>query len=135
LLANASLVEGNPRIVKRMLNVVRLRTTIAARREMPINEELVAKFALFERCVDSAAINKLYALINEAPAGQPHLIKDLELACDDPERFGQLCPEEWKTHVAFLLSWFELKPTLQTDLRPLVYLSREITPIRSSGSN
>lgn len=135
LLANASLVEGNPRIVKRMLNVVRLRTTIAARREMSINEELVAKFALFERCVDTAAINKLYALINEAPAGQPHLIKDLELACDDPERFGQLCPEEWKKHIAFLLSWFELKPTLQTDLRPLVYLSRDITPIRSSGSN
>lgn len=135
LLANASLVEGNPRIVKRMLNVVRLRTTIAARREMPINEEMVAKFALFERCVDPDAINKLYALINEALAGKPHLIKDLELACDDPEKFEQLCPEEWKKHVVFLLSWFELKPSLQIDLRPLVYLSRDITPIRSSGSN
>jgi Predicted P-loop ATPase len=135
LLANASLVEGNPRIVKRMLNVVRLRTIIAVRRGMSINEELVAKFALFERCVDTASINKLYALINEAPVGQPHLIKELELACDDPERFGQLCPEEWKKHVTFLLSWFELKPSLQTDLRPLVYLSRDITPIRSSSSN
>lgn len=135
LLANASLVEGNPRIVKRMLNVVRLRTTIATRRAMPINEEMVAKFALFERCVDTAAINKLYALINEALAGKPQLIKDLELACDDPEKFEQLCPDEWKKHIVFLLSWFELKPSLQIDLRPLVYLSRDITPIRSSGSS
>lgn len=38
LLANAPLVEGNPRIVKRLLNVVRLRSRIAERREMPVDE-------------------------------------------------------------------------------------------------
>jgi hypothetical protein len=51
-------VDGNPRIVKRMLNVVRLRSRIAERRKMPVDEQMVAKFALFERCVDPAAMNR-----------------------------------------------------------------------------
>ena len=84
LLANAPLVDGNPRIVKRMLNVVRLRSRIAERREMPVDEQMVAKFALFERCVEPAAITKMYALINEAPSGKPGLMVELEKAARRP---------------------------------------------------
>lgn len=71
LLANSTFVEGNPRIVKRLLNVVRLRARIAERRDMPVDEAMVAKFALFERCADPVAVRKLYALINEAAQGNP----------------------------------------------------------------
>lgn len=135
LLANAPLVEGNPRIVKRMLNVVRLRSRIAERREMPVDEQMVAKFALFERCVDPAAITKMYALINEAPSGKPELIIELEKLRDDPAKFSDACPDEWKKNAIFLLDWFGLIPTLGAlDLRPLVYLSRETTPLRTQSA-
>lgn len=135
LLANAPLVEGNPRIVKRMLNVVRLRSRIAERREMPVDEQMVAKFALFERCVDPAAITKMYALINEAPSGKPDLIIELEKLRDDPAKFSDACPDEWKKNAVFLLDWFGLIPTLGAlDLRPLVYLSRETTPLRTQSA-
>ena len=50
LLANSTLVDGNPRIVKRMLNVVRMRSRLAGLRQMPLDEALIAKLALFERC-------------------------------------------------------------------------------------
>lgn len=135
LLANAPLVEGNPRIVKRMLNVVRLRSRIAERREMPVDEQMVAKFALFERCVEPAAITKMYSLINEAPSGKPELIIELERLRDDPFKFAETCPEEWKKNATFLLDWFGLSPALgAVDLRPLVYLSRETTPLRSQSA-
>ncbi|MBS0416936.1 MAG: NTPase KAP [Proteobacteria bacterium] len=135
LLANAPLIEGNPRIVKRMLNVVRLRSRIAERRSMPVNEQMVAKFALFERCVETGAIAKMYALINDAAGGKPELISKLESLQDDPAKFAEACPEEWKKHSTFLVDWFGLSPSVGgIDLRPLVYLSRETTPLRGQAS-
>jgi predicted KAP-like P-loop ATPase len=134
LLANAPLVEGNPRIVKRMLNVVRIRTRIAERRGIPIDEQMVVKFALFERCLDSTAVTRMYALINDAPGGRPRLIEELEKLRDDPDKFTEKCPDEWKKNSAFLLDWFGLNPPLGSiDLRPLVYLSRETAPLRTNA--
>jgi len=131
LLAHSGSVEGNPRIVKRMLNAVRLRARIAERRKMPVNEEMVAKFALFERCVDPPAVTRLYALINEAPSGKPELMAQLEAQIDDLEKFTAACPEEWKKSASFLWDWFGLKPALGgVDLRPLVYLGREVAALR-----
>jgi len=136
LLATSIYVEGNPRIVKRLLNVVRLRARIAERREMPVDEEMVAKFALFERCVEPKAVNKLYALINEASQGKPELIAELEKLTDDFKKFEEACPAEWKASAVFLHDWMGLKPTLSgVDLRPLVYLSKETAVLRSLGGD
>lgn len=132
LLANSAFVEGNPRIVKRLLNVVRLRARIAERRDMPVDEAMVAKFALFERCVDPVAVRKLYTLINEAAQGKPELIVTLEKLADDPKKFEEACPDEWRKSLTFLHDWLGLKPALSgIDLRPLVYLSRETAVLRS----
>lgn len=135
LLSSSTAVAGNPRIVKRMLNVVRLRARIARRRNMPVDDEMVAKFALFERCVDSTAINRLYALINDAPGGKPELFAKLQAEHEDIEKFTALCPDEWKSSADFLWNWFGLKPLLtDVDLRPLVYLSKETTPLRTHST-
>ncbi|AKK65925.1 P-loop NTPase fold protein [Xanthomonas campestris pv. olitorii] len=132
LLAKSTFVEGNPRIVKRLLNVVRLRARIAARRGMPVDEAMVAKFALFERCADPVAVRKLYALINEAAQGKPEPIATLERLSDDPKKFEEACPVEWKKSADFLHDWLGLKPALSgLDLRPLVYLSKETAVLRS----
>jgi predicted KAP-like P-loop ATPase len=136
LLATSDVVLGNPRIIKRLLNVVRLRARIARRREMPIDEGMVAKFAIFERCVDSAAISKLYGLVNEASEGKSALIIKLETLTDEPKQFEEALPGEWKGHIAFLHDWMQLKPALGgVDLRPLVYLSKETTALRAVGGD
>ncbi len=136
LLASSGFVKGNPRIVKRMLNIVRLRARIAERRAMPVDEDMVAKFALFERCAEPAAVDKLYALINEAPKGRPPLIGDLEKLTDDVSKFEAACPTEWKQSAAFLYDWMGLKPQLTgIDLRPLVYLSKETAVLRTQAGD
>lgn len=136
LLAKSTYVEGNPRIVKRLLNVVRLRARIAERRQMPVDEGMVAKFALFERCATSRAVTKLYSLINEAPKGKPPLIGELEKLLEDQEAFNKVSPKEWEEDTSFLWDWFGLKPSLAGhDLRALVYLSRETTTLRAQSSD
>lgn len=136
LLAKSTYVEGNPRIVKRLLNVVRLRARIAERREMPVDEGMVAKFALFERCASPRAVTKLYSLINEAPKGQPSLIVDLEKLLEDQEAFNKASPKEWEDDTSFLWDWFGLKPSLAgQDLRALIYLSRETTALRNQSAD
>ncbi len=135
LLVRSTHVLGNPRLIKRLLNTVRLRVAIAARRKMPVNEAMVAKFALFERCADEQAINQLYSLITSASKGASPLIAELEALSNDREKFVAKAPKEWEKSVAFIFDWFGLEPKLgKLDLRSLVYLSRETAVLRTSSS-
>jgi len=136
MLANSTQVQGNPRIVKRMLNVVRMRARIALRRKMPVDEAMVAKLALFERCTDGAAVAHLYAEINAAAGGKPRVLADLEQLLEEPTKFKEACPEPWGGRAEFVREWLSLEPRLaERDLRPLVYLSRETVPLRALRGN
>ena len=122
-------VSGNPRIVKRMLNVVRMRTSVARRRSMPLDEAMIAKLALFERCTDNAATEELHNLIYAAPEGKPALFAELERGKTDQPT--PTLPEILSKHSSFLLEWSKLPPALEgVDLRPAVYLARETIPLR-----
>src|SRR5690606_3061359 len=50
LLTHSLRINGTPRIVKRMLNVIRMRSSVARHRQMALDESNIAKLALFERC-------------------------------------------------------------------------------------
>jgi hypothetical protein len=134
MLAHASMVQGNPRIVKRLLNVVRMRTSIARRRKMPLEESVIAKLALFERCTDIAATEALHDAINAAGTGKPDLFQALETAASDDD-VKKAAPEPFQKHLAFIAEWVQLEPKLAgIDLRPAVYLARETVPLRLAGA-
>ena len=131
LLATSKSVEGNPRIVKRMLNVISMRNMIASARQMPVDLKLIAKMALFERCCKSTAISILYNEINATADGKPELFRQLEAVKNDLEAFEEKLPKDWKEHKVFLFDWVNLEPSISDrDLRPLVYLSKETVPLR-----
>lgn len=128
MLALSMRVNGNPRIVKRLMNVVRMRTSIARKRNMPLDEGIIAKLALFERCTDSEATQALHHAINAAGNGKPDLLTKMERGDADLEK---LCPKEWQKYLAVLEDWVRLEPSLGgVDLRPAVYLARETVPLR-----
>lgn len=132
-LAHSAGVLGNPRIVKRMLNVVRMRASIARRRSMPIDEAIITKLALFERCTDTDATEALHTSINAAGDGKPEILEILESGTAESAK-GKL-PEVWIKHMVFLRDWASLEPRLGgVDLRPAVYLARETVPLRISGT-
>jgi predicted KAP-like P-loop ATPase len=134
MLARSSLVQGNPRIVKRLMNVVQMRTSIAKKRRMPIDETIIAKLALFERCTDTAATEILHDAINNATSGKPDLIRIIE-SSQAIDEFQQALPEPLTKHRTFITDWGQLSPKLTgIDLRPAVYLARETVPLRLASS-
>ncbi|NKK72484.1 NTPase KAP [Rhizobium leguminosarum bv. viciae] len=129
ILAHSIQVNGNPRIVKRMLNVIRMRVSVAKRRGMALDESVIAKLALFERCTSEDAIKTLNAMINSAPNGKSTELAQLE-AFKDAVR-SEAMPKEWQKHGDFISDWLMLHPPLgDIDLRPAVYLARETMPVR-----
>jgi predicted KAP-like P-loop ATPase len=129
VLANSPIIHGNPRIVKRLLNVVKMRSQIARRRSMPLDEAIITKLVIFERCVGVKATADFYRLV-DAEQGMPALLKQLE------EGGGQIpgdAPKTWTdnpTTKSFISEWAQLEPRLSgVDLRAAIYLSRETMPI------
>lgn len=134
MLAYAGRVQGNPRIVKRLLNVVRMRATIARKRKMPLDEAVIAKLALFERCTETSATEYMHDLISGAPGGKPELLAQLESAESD-EDVTNLIPDPLQKHAIVVKDWIRLEPKLANiDLRPAVYLARETVPLRLSAA-
>ncbi|MGM5049530.1 KAP family P-loop NTPase fold protein [Tardiphaga sp. 604_B6_N1_1] len=134
LLAHSERVLGNPRIVKRLMNVVRMRAVIARKRNMPLDEAIIAKLALFERCVDSVATEALHNAINAASGGKLHFLQPIENG-EPIEDHKAALPEKWHPHLAFVSDWARLEPKLAgLDLKPAVYLARETIPVRIASA-
>lgn len=127
LLANSPNVYGNPRIVKRILNTIKMRTKIADKRQMPLDEAIITKLVIFERCVDSDVVTKFYQLVNEGE-GNPELLKELEN--NNEQNISKL--SENNPIKTFIKEWAKLEPKLSNvDLRAAIYLSRETIPLNT----
>jgi predicted KAP-like P-loop ATPase len=130
ILANSPIIHGNPRIVKRLLNVVKMRSRIANRRSIPLDEAVITKLVIFERCVGLEATTDFYRLI-DTEHGKPSILSTLE-ECTG-EDFPVDVPKSWQdnpTTKVFIREWAKLEPRLSSlDLRPAIYLSRETMPI------
>jgi predicted KAP-like P-loop ATPase len=134
LMAHSLRINGNPRIVKRMLNVIRMRASVARHREMALDESVIAKLALFERCTSEEAIREFNSMISAAGDGKPLLLAALESSSGDD--LADRLPKDWQKHAEFIADWLKLDPLLgDVDLRAAVYLSRETLPMRVSAAH
>lgn len=132
IMAESTNINGNPRIVKRLLNQVRMRKKTAHRRGMQLDERAITKLVIFERCMGVQATKKLYELIDNEK-GQPSLIAELEDSESETD-IGTL-PEEWRHDVPFIDKWSRLKPQFAgIDLTAAAYLSRQNIPMGSINS-
>ena len=81
--------------------------------------------------MDEKAVAHLYSMINGAAGGKPEVLAELEGYLEDPSKFADACPDAWASKVELVRDWIRLDPQLSSvDLRPVVYLSRETTPLR-----
>ena len=132
ILAESKHISGNPRIVKRLLNQVKMRHRTAHRRGMNLDERAVTKLVIFERCMGVKATNKLYELI-DSEKGKPAIIAMLENK--EAELDIKALPKEWENDITFLEKWSELEPKFaDTDLTPAAYLSRQSLPMGTANS-
>jgi predicted KAP-like P-loop ATPase len=129
ILAWAPNIQGNPRIVKRLLNAIFLRRVLAANRKMNVDLATLAKLAVFERCTDEHATLALYRLVMEGKDAEKHLLPADKIKGKQPD-----LPAEWKSHEDFIGKWRAMDPLFNDAeaLRPAVFLSRDVmAPARS----
>jgi hypothetical protein len=125
-LASAANIGGNPRIIKRLLNAVMLRQSLAGVRKMKVNMGTLAKLAIFERGTDADATQALYTMVM---SGQDDA--DLQLAAFDdlPKKTTRpALPKSWIPFEPFIEEWRNLEPRFNDAklLQPALFLSRDV---------
>jgi predicted KAP-like P-loop ATPase len=126
LMAQATGIAGNPRLIKRFLNAVAIRKRLSDALAIGVDEAALAKMLLFERCGNKDAYAELIANVNEAPGGKPTFLTEWE----EKAIAGATLTLEGHWNDQFLHEWLALPPKLgDMDLRGLLYVSREHAPI------
>jgi predicted KAP-like P-loop ATPase len=126
LLTRASQIAGNPRLIKRFLNALSIRMTIARGHHVTVDESALTKMLLFERCAPSAAYDALTKAVTGSADGIPAFLKPWEDQVEAGETPDLKAP--WDD--PFILEWLALSPHLgEHDLRGILYVSREHAPL------
>jgi len=123
IMATSDHIAGNPRLIKRFLNNLIIRESVAKAQEMSVSFEELVKLQLFERCAPAAAFEYLAKQVGDCGDGKPKFLQELEKKVAKAEELT-FSHESWK--VPFISDWLKLSPPLSDiDLRPLLYLSRD----------
>lgn len=123
IMATSDHIAGNPRLIKRFLNNLIIRESVAKAQEMSVSFEELVKLQLFERCAPAAAFEYLAKQVGDSEDGKPKFLQELEEKVAKAEELT-FPHESWKA--PFISDWLKLSPPLsEIDLRPLLYLSRD----------
>lgn len=128
LMASATAINGNPRLVKRFLNALSIRMAMSKAQGVGVDESVLAKVLLFERCADAKAYSALTKAVTDNPEGKPTFLADWELKATAGEVFSDKLKAPWDA--PFILDWLRLQPSLgDRDLRGVLYVCREHAPL------
>lgn len=123
IMATSEQLAGNPRLIKRFLNNLMIRETIAKSQGMGIAFEELVKLQLFERCASSSAFEFLAKKVSESDDGKADFLVEIEENLRNGEDYESPDPS-WKG--SFIEEWLKITPLLSSvDLRPLLHLSRD----------
>jgi predicted KAP-like P-loop ATPase len=123
IMATTEQLAGNPRLIKRFLNNLIIRETIANIQGMGIAFEELVKLQLFERCASAAAFEFLAKKVSESDDGKVQFLIEVEEKLKNSEDY-EAPDQSWKD--PFIEEWLKIAPLLSdVDLRPLLHLSRD----------
>lgn len=123
IMATTEQLAGNPRLIKRFLNNLVIRETIANTQGMGIAFEELVKLQLFERCASPRAFEFLAKKVSESDNGKVEFLIEIEEKLKGGEEY-EAPDQSWKD--PFIEEWLQITPLLSgIDLRPLLHLSRE----------
>ncbi len=126
LMTTASQIGGNPRLIKRFLNALSIRMTISNAHGVGVDEAVLAKMLLFERCADPKAYDDLAQKVNNNDDGKPLFLAKWEKAASKGTKVE--LTEHWDD--PFIKEWLTILPRLANlDLRGILYVSREHAPL------
>lgn len=125
ILVTAEQIAGNPRLIKRFLNNLMIRESLARAQGMSVGLEELVKVQLFERCASTAAFDHLVKAISASDEGKPTFLTALETSASKGEPY---VPPVASWGGTFYEQWVRLAPPLaDVPLTPYLYLSRDRT--------
>ncbi len=128
IMTTSNSIKGNPRLIKRFLNALSIRMAISKSQGVDVDEAVLIKLLLFERCGSTNAYDDLRVKITESENGKPDFLKEWEDLVEDGKTPS--LSELWESKDGFTLDWLSLPPRLSdTDLRGALYVSREYAPM------
>jgi predicted KAP-like P-loop ATPase len=126
LMATASGIVGNPRLIKRFLNALAIRMAISRAHGVGVDEAVLVKVMLFERIVNPKAYAELTKAVGENSEGKPLFLSEWE----DKANAGQELKLTGPWDDPFVREWLTLPPKIaDRDLRGVLYVSREHAPL------
>lgn len=126
LMTTASGIVGNPRLIKRFLNALAIRMTIAKAQGVGVDEAVLAKLLLFERLGNPNAYAELISAASANESGKPVFLAEWEAKAISGTELALVAP--WDD--PFVLKWLTLPPSLaEIDLRGALYVGREHAPL------
>ncbi len=126
IMVTASQISGNPRLVKRFLNALSIRMAISRAHDVGVDEAVLAKILLLERCGDPKAYNELTTAVNNDSEGKPTFLAKWERETAS----GKVSEREEPWDGSFVSEWLATKPPIaDVDLRGALYVSREHAPL------
>lgn len=129
LMFTSTSISANPRLMKRFLNTVFLRESLARPQGITLDIPALAKWHLLERYKEELA-NTLSSMVSSENDGKVEALLQAEIAArEDAEVTAPFVDE------SFVREWLQLAPSLgEKDLRPLLHLSRD-TATRDFGDD
>lgn len=123
LLATSRNILGNPRLIKRFLNEIKIRQAIAHTQGMNIPWAQLVKFQLLLRCAPPKAIDFMQQELLDSNDGKLVFLKNIENELTN--NFTYKAPDaSWED--SFIEKWVMLQPPLgDVDLRPLFHLRKD----------
>ncbi len=126
LMATASGIAGNPRLIKRFLNALAIRMAISNAQGVGVDEAVLAKLLLFERLGSPKAFTEVMARVSSSDTGKPAFLAEWEQKALAGQDFSLEPPFD----DSFMKEWLALPPALaDIDLRGALYVSREHAPL------
>lgn len=126
LMATATGIAGNPRLIKRFLNALSIRMSISAAQGVGVNEAVLTKLLLFERLAPAGVYSAMVAAVSSSDRGAPEFLEPWETSAVAGEELN--LDGGWNDPV--LTEWLALPPALANqDLRGALYVSREHAPL------
>lgn len=123
ILVTAEQIAGNPRLIKRFLNNLMIRQSIAKAQGMTLGLAELVKLQLFERCASPGAFDFLVQAISTNDEGKPVFLDALERSAAQGEPYAHPSAS-WAG--SFYEQWVKLPPRLaDVPLKPFLYLSRD----------
>ncbi len=126
LMTTVSQIAGNPRLIKRFMNAIAIRMAISDANGIGVDETVLGKVLLFERCGNPDAYAELVKAVNGHEAGRAEFLGEWEARANEGKELSLEVPWDGE----FVREWLTIRPMLaDVDLRGVLYVSREHVPL------